>query len=336
MNEICIIINNISRNGGAQRVVSSITKDRENSYSVFVLRLYANSYDVDHKSIFTLSFIRSLLSSNYIVLNLFPTIYLFSWLGIFKKIIILEHNTTNRRRHYKIFRYIEKFIYGFGFKLVGCSDAISKSLSDWLNAPVLTLNNCYEDNIFVSNKADSASRLLRLQEWLKGNRDLRIIMVGSFTNQKKQSAILEAMRLRSDFKLSLIGDGENRKALLSQAKLYGLENRVNFVGIVNNPEALMRTSDLMLHVADWEGFGLVALEAQGMDLPIICSNVDGLARLVSQESLLLSNDPEDILHAIENISFEKLQRIIDFGRKNRSLYTLAEYLKNLQQVFYGN
>lgn len=325
----------MSLNGGAQRVVANITKDYDNAYSVYVLRKHKNSHDLNHETIFTLSFIRSVIFSDYIVLNLFPTIYLFSWIGLFKNVIILEHNTTNRRRRYKSLRKIEKIIYSFSNKIIGCSNAISESLSHWLNTPVFTLNNCFDDKIFTCDKSDLSLRLKRVHDWLHGDGYLQVIMVGSFTDQKNQLSILEAMKSLSNIKLTLIGDGKNREMLELQTKLFGLESRVEFVGIVDSPKLYMRSADLMLHVANWEGFGLVALESQGMDLPIICSNVDGLANLVAPESLLVSNDCTGILQAFNNISLNQLQHIVDFGRENRMKYTLASYVKNLREIFYN-
>lgn len=324
----------MSLNGGAQRVVTSIVNDQENDYSVYVLRQLKYCHSIGQRSVFSLSFARSIFFSEYIILNLFPTIYLFSWLGIFKKVVIFEHNTTNRRRRYSIFKKIDKFIYKFSYKIVGCSSAISDSLSQWLNKPILTLNNCFDDAIFNCDSVELSNRLERIEGWLQGDGHLHVIMVGSFTNQKKQLSILQAMKLRDRIRLTLIGDGENKKNLEFQAKRLGLEASVDFVGVVENPEVWMRSADLMLHVANWEGFGLVALEAQGMDLPIICSNVEGLAKLVAPESLLVSNDSAGILNALDNITREKLNAIIAVGRENRKNYTLASYVKNLRKVLY--
>lgn len=81
-------------------------------------------------------------------------------------------------------------------------------------------------------------------------------------------------------KLLLVGDGEQRAALETQARGLGLENQVVFTGWRNDIPALLQAADLCVISSRSEGFPLVMVEALHAGTPIIATDVSGVRELL--------------------------------------------------------
>lgn len=99
--------------------------------------------------------------------------------------------------------------------------------------------------------------------------------VGRLSSEKNQSFLLEIARefhsLDCDFRLLLIGDGDDRDKLYELSERLGIGKSVIFYGNVANVDELYSAMDIFIFPSLFEGFGIAALEAQCSGLPIICS-----------------------------------------------------------------
>jgi len=100
--------------------------------------------------------------------------------------------------------------------------------------------------------------------------------------------------------LRIAGDGSMRKKLEQLTYKYGVSDKVRFLGHVDNIASEYSKATFLLHTAEFEGFGMVFIEAGLCALPIVSTDV-GIARevgaviinkdnLVSGEILLLLTD----------------------------------------------
>lgn len=106
---------------------------------------------------------------------------------------------------------------------------------------------------------------------------IRLVNVGSYQDKKNQKFIVEIAKelraLEMDFEIHLLGDGANRPAVQALVDAAGLGDRVTLHGNVDCVEQWLWNSDLYLHTAWYEPFGLVFLEAMAAGLP--CVTLDG-------------------------------------------------------------
>lgn len=321
---VVILINDVSRGGGAQRIVSTMCKDQHVEYQVYVLKQDADGYDIGAKSIFSIRFVFDLFRADFVQVHLFPMQYLFCWLGFFKKTICFEHNTVNRRRR-PLYRTVERWVYKKYTTLVGCSEAMSASLESWVNLPVTTVTNCYDNHIFIAQPKDLADRLERWGKWFNCEGPLVVVMVGSFTEQKDQKGLINLIGIMPTLRLKLVGEGPTKSEAQDLVKDLDIANRVEFLGLVANPELVLAESDLMIHLAHWEGFGLAALEAQAVGVPVLCSDVAGLRDLVCERALLQSNSEELLTSKIDALTPSVVTDLIDWGLENSKEYTVEKY-----------
>jgi phosphatidylinositol alpha-1,6-mannosyltransferase len=102
--------------------------------------------------------------------------------------------------------------------------------------------------------------------------------------------VANVMPLLPDDVLYLVaGDGPDRDRIMAAIDQYGLEKNVELLGQISNEdlETLYNGADLFIMPNipvpnDMEGFGLVMLEAGMCGLPVIASNIEGIADVVTE------------------------------------------------------
>jgi glycosyltransferase involved in cell wall biosynthesis len=108
-----------------------------------------------------------------------------------------------------------------------------------------------------------------------------LTMVARMATPKDHALLLRALvGINQDFRLRLVGDGPDRTAIERLVGELGLGERVEFLGVRNDVDALFRASDIALLVSRQEGFPLVVLEAMRAGLPVIASDVGGIREAV--------------------------------------------------------
>lgn len=111
-------------------------------------------------------------------------------------------------------------------------------------------------------------------------RGFSICAGGRLTRQKGFDLLIAALARRraelpDDWRLTLLGEGDLRAQLEEQARAAGLDHRIEFAGLLPNPFPAMSGSDVFVHPARWEGFGMVLLEALALGVPVLATNCPG-------------------------------------------------------------
>jgi glycosyltransferase involved in cell wall biosynthesis len=109
---------------------------------------------------------------------------------------------------------------------------------------------------------------------------LRLLVCGRMVASKGFSVAVRAhgiaRRLRPSARVTMtvLGDGPMLGELKQCAKETGFEHDVEFIGWQEPDETkkIFNRSDLLIHPAYWEPFGVVVLEAMASSLPILASN----------------------------------------------------------------
>lgn len=113
-----------------------------------------------------------------------------------------------------------------------------------------------------------------------------ILHVGRFVEQKNQKGVICVFkRVLSAFpkaRLILVGSPQTYcfGSVRHLVETLGLGGYVRFLGTRNDVKRLMIASDVLLFPSLFEGFGLVAIEASSVGLPVVASRVPGLTEAV--------------------------------------------------------
>ena len=93
--------------------------------------------------------------------------------------------------------------------------------------------------------------------------------------QKNHDFILdvfnEICKKQENAHLILVGDGPLAETIKKKIGRLGLQDKVSLLGLRNDVNKIMQAMDIFLFPSIFEGLGIVALEAQAADIPIICS-----------------------------------------------------------------
>jgi glycogen(starch) synthase len=159
--------------------------------------------------------------------------------------------------------------------------------------------------------------------------DQLVLFVGRLTHQKGCEFLIRAIptvaKAHSNVKLVIVGDGYMRGELENIARTTGEGWRIKFVGFIPDSEVvdLMLSADTMVIPSVYEPFGVVALEAMAARIPLVASNVDGLAEIVRHEYngiLTYPKDPSSISWGISRILSDPLnsKRLVENASRDLS------------------
>lgn len=219
------------------------------------------------------------------------------------RLITTEHNTDNRRRHLKVFRPADRWMYRQYEKIICVSHQVETNLRAYLPqlAPtqVTTIYNGINVAAFQQATADPTLRTT--------NRTV-LIMVSAFRPQKDHATLLRALALlpAEQYELWLVGDGDCRPQVEALVGELGLTNRVRFFGNRGDVATLLHTADIIVQSSHYEGFGLSALEAMAVGKPFVASDVNGLHEVVGGAGVLFPHeDARQLAEIIVTLSPQK-------------------------------
>jgi N-acetyl-alpha-D-glucosaminyl L-malate synthase BshA len=93
--------------------------------------------------------------------------------------------------------------------------------------------------------------------------------------------IFAAVRAEIPSRLDLVGEGPERPRVEALVKALGLQAHVRFLGERADLVEILQQSDLFLLPSQTESFGLAALEAMACGVPVVASDVGGVAEVVA-------------------------------------------------------
>ena len=117
------------------------------------------------------------------------------------------------------------------------------------------------------------------------SREKEIIYVGRIEyNQKRTDRVIDVWKELEphypDWKLTIVGDGDDREDLEKRIHAYGLK-RVEITGFVNPIKYYQRASILLL-TSEYEGFGLVVVEAMSYGVvPVVYNSFEAAKDLIT-------------------------------------------------------
>jgi glycosyltransferase involved in cell wall biosynthesis len=146
------------------------------------------------------------------------------------------------------------------------------------------------------------------------------------------------LRDRPDARLLLVGQGPEDDALRGQAAALGIGDRVSFAGFQRDSAAYAGSFDVAVVPSLEEGFGLVAVEAMALGVPVVASRVDGLVEVITDERsglLVPPADPSAIAAAVLRVlgDSELRRRLSDGGRAESTRFGLDRYTGRLTELY---
>lgn len=168
----------------------------------------------------------------------------------------------------------------------------------------------------------------------------RFLFVGRLNEQKGIALLLQALAASgSGASLDVVGDGDGRAALESIARTLGVAARVRWLGAQSQEQLvpLYRAATAVVIPSEDEGLGLVAVEAQLCETPVIAFRSGGLPDVVSDGATGLLTPPGDVgaLAAAMDAVLARDDRGASLGRAGRDA-ALARFSPNVVASHYAS
>ncbi|MEM9804838.1 MAG: glycosyltransferase family 4 protein [Cyanobacteria bacterium P01_D01_bin.56] len=113
-----------------------------------------------------------------------------------------------------------------------------------------------------------------------GEGTIHLTMIARFDQQKDHITLLQAIQQIENVHVNLVGDGpslNNTKALVEQLDI---EDKVSFWGFRSDIPEVLAQSQIFALISHWEGFPRTIIEAMRAGLPVVASQVGGVAEAV--------------------------------------------------------
>lgn len=199
-------------------------------------------------------------------------------------LVIVEHTSFPWNKRKRLGLMVRKILSFRGANWV----AVSSHLENWPNG-----------NSFIGVIPNPIDQKLEKTK-LEYNAALkRIIFIGRLSLEKRPEWLLEIAR-HVPYPIEIIGDGALRKELENSVLRENLS--INFHGQQLRPWDLINQGDLLVIPSQYEGDGLVLIEAMLHRSPVLVADIPDLRRFnLAESNYCLS--PQDFIRAI--VKFEK-------------------------------
>ena len=168
-----------------------------------------------------------------------------------------------------------------------------------------------------------------------------MIHVSNFRKVKRVEDVLrvfDRVRKQLPCKLILVGDGPERGTIEKLCRELNTCGDIISLGKIADPKEVLSISDLFVLPSETESFGLAALEAMAMKIPVISTNTGGLPELNVHGStgyLSAVGDVEDMAkNAIAILSDEKkLKTFKEAAYKRAAQFDINNILGQYEQLY---
>lgn len=176
---------------------------------------------------------------------------------------------------------------------------------------------------------------------LTGQEELTILSVGRLESEKNPLILADVLaRLRADdprWRLIVCGEGPMEEELVERLRSLGVEEAAEMRGYVpldGGLRELYERSDVLLHASWTEGFPQVLLEGFAAGLPIVATDVGGIAAAAGDSLLLVPpGDPGAAARELARVAAddELRRRLIEAGRRFALGHTMQAELRRVTE-----
>lgn len=318
MKKIILIVPSLIR-GGVERVVSTLSKELNKYYDVYVIIYHRPiEYEIEGKLINlespTGSFLRKIKNIFYRVIKLKKLIrkispdFIVSFMGNLHPILTFEPVIVSIHNNPDFFSLYRKFLLKTIYKLPNVKKIITVS-----TGIEIKLNNDFDlkNTGTIYNPLD----LKLISQKLLARKPVDfdyILAVGRLSKQKGFDILINAFaksNLKNKIKLIILGEGKERNNLEKLIDELGLKNQVLLCGKVDNPFIYMKHSIFFVLSSRFEGFGNVTIEALACGTPVIACNCEsGPSEIIENEKnglLIPVEDEKALKEAMEKLFHDK-------------------------------
>jgi len=224
------------------------------------------------------------------------------------KLAISERTTpssltsTKNRMIYRAARHM----YPWADTIVANSTGVANDLADTVDISREDIDVVY--NPTVTPELFKSAKEPVNHPWFSDDTPPVVLGVGRLEEQKNFSTLINAfaaVRENRDARLVILGDGSLQSSLEKQSAQLGIEEDVDFPGVVDNPYKYMRDASVFVLSSAWEGLPNVLIEAMACGCPVVSTDCpSGPAEILDEETygpLVPVGDAQALAESIQSV-----------------------------------
>lgn len=193
--------------------------------------------------------------------------------------------------------------------------AVSESLKRDTYEHFHTIREIHVIPNFVEPQTGAIDNIIEVRRGYAEDNEPILCHISNFRKVKRVEDVLkmfEKVNKVIPSKMLMVGDGPERYGLEELCAKLELCDRVIFVGKIRETQEVLEISDLFILPSESESFGLAALEAMAMGVPVISSNTGGLPEVnIHGKTGFMSNVGD-----VEDMAKNAIYILEDEDRKN--------------------
>lgn len=245
------------------------------------------------------------------------------------RLFTTEHSTSTRRRNYRVFHLIDRWMYRAYDQIICISQPSEDSLRGYIGDgyPIKTILNGVDVHRFM----DAEPVDLGIGDMKK------ITMVAGFRYEKDQPTVIRSLiHLPEDYHLVLVGDGEKRQELEALIAELRLTERVHLLGLRNDVPNILKASDVIVMSSHREGLSLSNVEGMASGNPFVASDVEGLREVTKGYGILFPHgDDKALAEVIQKLCTDKEYReeVVKRCRERALQYDIQKMVEGYEMVY---
>lgn len=242
------------------------------------------------------------------------------------KLVVAIHTTINVGRKEEL---LDQLLYRRLFRACECIIFVCHSQAQYwlskypeLEAKSTVIYNGVDPAAYDPAKFEESGINFRREQGIPAGSRV-IVNIAGFRREKGHDILIDAFAtLPGEPHLVLAGDGECRKEVSQKIAFMGLEDRVHFLGNIDDVRPVLAASSLsVLASTAVETFSMAMLESLSMAVPMVATDIGGLKEAILPGitgDLVPIGDADALARAMRTI-LEDEQSLAAMGRQARQL-----------------
>ena len=349
-----VYVQQISKYLSENHNVTVVTGEKADSFTdknleFISLDMFESELNVEDKEIYLQEFKNKLVDS--LDLNSFDVIHAHYWLsGLVAKEISNELNIPFIFTSHSLGIFLD----GYNKERVDCEKIVMTSTN------LVTASSIFETMLIADTYKIDENKIKKITPGvdrkifipdLSVEKENIILSIGRIQEQKGQLQTIEFLnnfkKIQNDFKCYFVGgpSGKHGNEYLHELKQtikdFNLDKHVEFLGDLPQTEIieLFKKAKLLIHTSKFETFGLVAIEANTMGVPVLTTNNGSLMEIIENnkngylsENLIDSNVNNFVNNLFNNVTkYEEIHLSCIEKSKKYDWIKTANELESLYQ-----
>lgn len=349
-----VYVQQISKYLSENHNVTVVTGEKADSFTdknleFISLDIFESELNVEDKEIYLQEFKNKLVDS--LDLNSFDVIHAHYWLsGLVAKEISNELNIPFIFTSHSLGIFLD----GYNKERVDCEKIVMTSTN------LVTASSVFETMLIADTYKIDENKIKKITPGVDREifipdssveKENIILSIGRIQEQKGQLQTIEFLnnfkKIQNDFKCYFVGgpSGKHGNEYLHELKQtikdFNLDKHVEFLGDLPQTEIieLFKKAKLLIHTSKFETFGLVAIEANTMGVPVLTSNNGSLMEIIENnkngylsENLIDSNVNNFVNNLFNNVTkYEEIHLSCIEKSKKYDWMKTANELESLYQ-----